>query len=236
MKSLTQHITEKLVLNSNSKIRKEREYNYHPKTRKELMDIIENRIHEYGNDVDLNDIDVSKITDMSYIFGNHFQNFEGDISGWDVSNAENMRGMFDGCKKFNCDISDWDVSNVEDMSWMFAEAESFNQNLSRWKVGKVKQMYATFCEAKSFNYPLNDWDVSSVLSMESLFASAESFNQPLDKWNVKNVKSMERIFFNAKSFNQDISNWKTDSVRDFTNGEFFKNCPIKEEYKAKFKK
>ena len=35
MKSLTQHITEKLVLNSNSKIIK-REYNYHPKTRNEL--------------------------------------------------------------------------------------------------------------------------------------------------------------------------------------------------------
>ena len=121
MKSLTQHITEKLVLKSNSKIRKEREYNYHPKTRKELMDLIENRIYEYGNDVDLNDIDVSKITDMSYIFGNHFHDFEGDISEWDVSNTESMRGMFDGCKKFNCDISGWDVSNVKDMSYLFSD-------------------------------------------------------------------------------------------------------------------
>ena len=233
MKTLNQYIEEKLVITRNSKVK---EYKYHPETRKELMDLIENLIHERGNDADLNDIDTSKITDMSYIFGNHFHDFEGDISEWDVSNAESMRGMFDGCKKFNCDISGWDVSNVKDMSWMFAEAELFNQNLSRWNVGKVKQMYATFCAAKSFNCPLNDWDVSSVLSMESMFAAAESFNQPLDKWNVENVKAMERIFFCAESFNQDISNWKTDNVRDFTNGEFFKKCPIKEEFKPKFKK
>ena len=236
MKSITTYITEALRIKSGAKIATGPNYKYFPKTKEELQEVLKQLIEERGNDGDFNDIDTSKITDMSFVFGNHFQNFEGDISGWDVSSAKNMRGMFDGCKKFNCDISDWDVSSVEDMSWMFAEAESFNQNLSRWNVGKVKQMYATFCEAKSFNYPLNDWNVSSVLSMESLFAAAESFNQPLDKWNFKNVKSMERIFFNAKSFNQDISNWKTDNVRDFTNGEFFKNCPIKEEYKAKFKK
>lgn len=234
MKDFIVYINEKLKITKNTST--QNQYKYYPETRKELMDIIENRINECGNKVDLNNIDVSKIIDMSYIFGNHFPDFEGDISDWDVSNAKNMRGMFDGCKKFNCDISYWDVSNVEDMSWMFAGAESFNQNLSRWNVKKVKQMYATFCEAKSFNYPLNNWDVSSVLSMESLFASAESFNQPLDKWNVKKVKSMERIFSGAKSFNQDISNWKTNSVRDFNNGEFFKNCPIKEEYKPKFNK
>ena len=37
--------------------------------------------------------------------------FNGDISLWDVSNVTNMSGMFYE-SKFDGDISDWDVSKV----------------------------------------------------------------------------------------------------------------------------
>ena len=43
-------------------------YNYHPKTRDELKELINELINERGNDADLNDIDTSEITDMSYMF------------------------------------------------------------------------------------------------------------------------------------------------------------------------
>lgn len=95
MKSLTQHINEKLVLNSNSKIRKQ-EYNYRPETYEELDDLIVKLIDERGNDADLNDIDTSKITTMESIFRN-YQDFNGDISEWDVSNVKYMSGMFYKC-------------------------------------------------------------------------------------------------------------------------------------------
>ena len=49
-----------------------------PKTKNELKDIIKATIKEKGNKADLNFIDTSKITDMSYIFYNI--NFNGDIS------------------------------------------------------------------------------------------------------------------------------------------------------------
>ena len=42
--------------------------------------MIENRIKVEGNEVDLNDIDVSAITDMSLLFS--WIDFNGDISGW----------------------------------------------------------------------------------------------------------------------------------------------------------
>jgi surface protein len=50
----------------------------------------------------------------------HFSKFNGDISNWNVSNVESMRGMFEH-SKFNRDISNWDVSVCCDMSWMFYE-------------------------------------------------------------------------------------------------------------------
>ena len=52
MKSLVHYIQEKLI------IKKSNSYNYFPETKKELQDIIEQRVKQEGNEVDLNDIDV----------------------------------------------------------------------------------------------------------------------------------------------------------------------------------
>ena len=93
MKSLTHYIQEKLI------IKKSSNYKYFPETKEELQDIIKQRIKEEGDKVDLNDIDVSNITDMSNLFEN--TNFNGDISAWDVSNVTDMKGMFWGCMNFN---------------------------------------------------------------------------------------------------------------------------------------
>ena len=113
MKTIKQYITEKLVIK-----KKSNQYKYFPETKKELKVIIKQRIKDEGNEVDLNDIDVSNITDMSDLFEDSLD-FNGDISKLDVSNVTNMYGMFYECEKFNSDISAWDVSNVKDMSKMF---------------------------------------------------------------------------------------------------------------------
>ena len=106
MKTLQNYITEKILINKNSKI----PYNYHPKTKDELKDIIDKRIESEGNECNLNDIDTLNITDMSYLFED--SDFNGDISKWNVSNVESMWAMFYN-SKFNGDISNWDVSNIK---------------------------------------------------------------------------------------------------------------------------
>ena len=125
-----------------------------PETKTELQDIIIERMESEGYECDLNDINVSRIKDMSYLFNHYkydkFKKFNGDISGWDVSNVENMYCMFDRCGEFNQNISGWNVSNVENMCGMFCDCKNFNQDLSGWKVSKVEDMMTMFAGCKGF--------------------------------------------------------------------------------------
>ena len=138
MKSLTRFIQEKLIIKKNKAVN----YKYFPETKQELQTIIKQRIKQEGPEVDLNDIDVSHITDMSYLF--QFLDFNGDISKWNVSNVTDMSRMFFKCKAFNQDVSNWDVSNVTNMHSMFFRCESFNQDISNWDVSNVNDYINIF--------------------------------------------------------------------------------------------
>ena len=67
-------------------------YSCQPESFKELKRIIKARIDEEGPNCDLNDIDVSLIYDMSYLFYN--TGFAGNVSKWDTSNVTDMSYMF----------------------------------------------------------------------------------------------------------------------------------------------
>ena len=98
MKSLTHYIQEKLVIKKNKSV----DYKYFPQTKEELREIIKQRIKNEGNEVDLNDIDVSNITNMSNLFER--TNFNGDISKWDVSQVKRHNSIFNTCpieEKYN---------------------------------------------------------------------------------------------------------------------------------------
>ena len=116
-------------------------YSCQPKTKKELKKIIEERIAKEGHKCDLNDIDTSLITDMSWLF--YGSDFNGDISEWDTSRVKDMSYMFYD-SKFKGDISKWDVSNVKIIEAMFANS-NFNQDISNWKINsKCNRDYAFY--------------------------------------------------------------------------------------------
>ena len=125
MKTLKLYINEALHVNKNTKIQT---YDYCPQTKSELHKLVDKLIKERGENADLNDIDTSGITDMSYLF--YKSNFVGDISKWDVSNVTNMAYMFYK-SNFAGDISKWDVSNVDDMLHMFY-GSPLQKNPPKW--------------------------------------------------------------------------------------------------------
>ena len=106
---------------------------YTPQTRDDLKRLVD----DFG--INLGDIDVVNITDMSYLFKESTRkNFDG-IEQWNVSNLINMREMFCNCRNFNQDISAWNVSKVKDMTYAFAFIK-FNQDLSNWKLDSIEKV------------------------------------------------------------------------------------------------
>ena len=142
MKEIAKFIKEGLKITSKTKVNKIPKYNYHPKTKEELQDLLKQLIKERGNEGNFNDIDTSKITNMTDLFYD-INEFNGDISNWDVSKVTNMELMF-ASSSFNGDISNWNVSKVTNMYGMFYDCKSFNQNISKWNVSNVKNYQKTF--------------------------------------------------------------------------------------------
>ncbi|MFX1237674.1 MAG: BspA family leucine-rich repeat surface protein [Promethearchaeota archaeon] len=73
------------------------------------------------------------------------------IEDEDVSRVTDMSYMFAGADAFNQNISRWDVSSVTDMSGMFAGALSFNQNIGTWNVSSVQYINDMFLDVTLSN-------------------------------------------------------------------------------------
>ena len=99
-----------------------------------LRKLIKHEIDSHGYQCDLNGIDVSRVTDMKYLFC--MSKFNGDIREWNVSQVRDMNGVFYK-SKFNGDISKWDVSNVTNIYEIFYGSE-FSGDLNPWKPYTLK--------------------------------------------------------------------------------------------------
>lgn len=144
MKSLKQYISqvnEKLIINKNYK---------NPKIKvsslRELKNIIQDRSKDpitkkFNKNIDLSDIDVSELNDLSEIF--IWYKFKTiDISSWDTSNIKNMTQMFYGCDELEdiIGIEDIDIKNVVYMAYMFADCPKLDitDKIKHWKINPQK--------------------------------------------------------------------------------------------------
>ena len=134
------------------------------KDKEHLKLLIKQAIHVNGYECNLNHIDTSQITDMSFLFEKAL--FNGDISQWNISKVTNISGMFFD-SSFNGDIFQWDVSSVTDMSQLFFLSK-FNGDISHWDVSNVTDMHYMFTNS-TFNGDISQWNISNVKNMHGIF-------------------------------------------------------------------
>lgn len=179
MKTLSQHIAEKLLVNKTF-------INYQEKIKEKIKCTNDNiyetviaEVHKQScNDqtrlhpIDLNHIDVSEVTEMTCLFdavNDEVTLRYIDISEWDVSNVDRMKWMFEGCTELVSvgDLSNWDVRKLTDAEGMFKNCKKLQYigDISKWNPDSIYDLGVTDmfrgCKKLKGNVgDLSKWNIS----------------------------------------------------------------------------
>ena len=154
---------------------------------------------------------IKNITDFSYMF----KDCGGlialpDFGKWDVTNINNMEGLFWKCYNLiyiSNNISNWNTNNLQNIHGMF--------------FGCVYMMYLP---------DISNWNTNNLENITELFHYCQSLRKVPDisKWNIEKLKSLNLIFADCKSLKSlpDISNWNTNNITEITG--LFEECELLE--------
>ena len=191
---------EKLEYMERKKLERLKKYDYvnmayTPKDKKELIALLKKP------NIPLENIDVSEIEDLSYLFDSTYE--REDLSGiesWDVR-ATKMSFMFSSplikeLPKWYLDFilkhPTYTPQSREELERIISDDRV---NLAEIDVSKIKDFSKLFYHSSRTLVGLEYWDMSGAESLDGMF---ELFGGEivgdLSKWNLKNVKSMKNIF------------------------------------------
>ena len=184
----------------------------------------------------LNNLDVSHVTNMSYMFGGcHFLKTL-DLTGWDTSNVTDMSNMFNYCGSLTTlTANNLNTSNVTNMSGIFNGCGSIGYvsndgktnkplNLSSWNTQNVTDMSYAFAACTMLTSPnISNWNTIKVENMEYMFAGCTYLtNLNLTGWNTPNLKNTSSMFSNCINLTSlNIASLDMTSVRCAS--DMFKN-------------
>ena len=198
--------------------------------KEQLKEYLKSEIEKQGENVVIQNLDVSLIEDLSGLFYNLYNNGVKtlDLSGWKTSGVKDMGYMFCGCDNIELiNLSGWDVSNVVDIRYMFSYCTKMKSvDLSGWKTISVENVTSAFFRCRSLkSLDLSGWDTSNVNDMSEMFfdcVNLESLN--LSGWDTSKVENMNYMFCNCKRLKSlDLSGWNTSNVMGFD--DMFYYCP-----------
>ena len=180
-------------------------------SQKELREYIDSEIEKQGDNVVIQNLDVSLIEDLSDLFEDFDDRVKTlDLSGWKTSNVKSMSYMFYDCRKLeSLNLSGWDTSSVEIMIGMFHQCERLKSlDLSGWDVSKVENMAWMFGGCRRIkSLDVSDWDTSKVNNMEGMFYGCENLKSlDLSSWDTSNVEDMNCMFDNCPAPYEVINN------------------------------
>ncbi len=163
------------------------------------------------------EVNVSGITDTSWMFSG-CENLENiNFGGFNTSNVTHMDGMFDGCNSLTTlDLSSFNTSNVTDMHQMFVDCNNLaTLNLSSFDTSNVTDMMGMFCNCGSLTtLDLSNFDTSNATNMNMMFSGCSNIvTLDLSSFDTSNVTSMGYMFQYCENLiTLDLSGFDTSNV------------------------
>lgn len=134
---------------------------------------------------DGSNLDVSGVTNMSYMFADNNLDDISSLADWDTSNVKNTQSMFWHNKISDLSpVSDWNIGNMTGMDSMFA-------------TNQISDLT-----------PVSNWNTSNVTDMKNLFfKNSISDLTPISGWNTSSVDNMDGMFQHNPITRADFSGW-----------------------------
>lgn len=153
--------------------------------------------YTYIDKIDANNLDVSNVTDGSYMFYSCANSTEINVSQWNTSKLKYFDKMFSNCQSLAfLDVNNWDMISGCSLNGMFSYSGITVIDLSKWDTSNISNLSNLFFNCtKLKQIDLHTWNTSSVSTCYWLFrgcSSLEFIN--IDGWNTCNVYDMDRMF------------------------------------------
>jgi len=165
----------------------------------------------------LENVDTSRVTNMSAVFSEMNNLTSLDVSHFDTSNVTDMSDMFRGLSALtNLDVTHFDTSNVTNMGGMFSYMSSLNNlDVSHFDTSKVTDMSDMFRGLSALtNLDVTHFDTSNVTIMYQMFAEMSSLTSlDVTHFDTSKVTDMSGMFYymsNLTSLN--VANFDTSNV------------------------
>ena len=180
----------------------------------------------------VNDLDVSKVQNMEYLFTFCGSLTELDLNNWDVSNVSYITYPFMNMGKIEkINLSNWNINNPSlgsSFQHMFQGTSSLKEvNMSNWfKSPFLKSTYSMFngCVSLEKIIGIENFNTSELINVGYMFQMCRSLTElDLSNWDTSKVTGTASMFNDCPSLTSlDVSNWDTSKVTGMQ--DMFKNC------------
>ena len=173
-------------------------------------------------------LNISDITNLSYMFDSCSNLTVLDLSNFDTSNVTYMNNMFDGCNNLIAlDLNNFDTSNVTSMERMFGNCRALTVlDLSNFNTSNVTTMNGMFYGCNNLaTLNLNKFNTNNVTDMQSMFGNCNSLTTlDLSNFDTGNVTNAWGMFDGcSKLASLDLSsNFNTSKITDMRS--MFEGC------------
>ena len=169
----------------------------------------------------IENLNTSKVTDMSGMFMKCGALKKIDLSSLNTSNVVNMSSMFADCEKLATitGIETLNTSKVTNMQHMFEDCDELvNLDLHKWDVSNVVNMSSMFygSEKLATITGIETLNTSKVTNMQYMFLGCnELVKLDLHKWDVSNVTNMSEMFCSCKNLQElDLTGFDVSNVEN----------------------